>query len=127
MYVHFSLIKMSYLNYNVVSGGSTLKSFWHMPPLPTGPNSFIFTCVFTEKCPCWMLAPPPMRVGTPPMGNPGSAPVVNLNTVATQQAPFCFIFISHFQTQFQYLMQCTASTVIITLHHLHACATRPRW
>ena len=41
---------------------------------PTGPNSFVFTYVFTEKCLCQRLVPPPMRVGTPPMGNPGSAP-----------------------------------------------------
>ena len=41
---------------------------------PTGPNSFIFTYVFTEKCLCQRLVPPPTRVGTPPMGNPGSAP-----------------------------------------------------
>ena len=42
---------------------------------PTGPNSFIFTYVFTKKHLCQRLVPPPMRVGTPPMGNPGSAPV----------------------------------------------------
>ena len=45
-------------------------------PPPTGPNSFVFTYVFTEKCLCQRLAPPPMRVGTPPMGNPGSAPAL---------------------------------------------------
>ena len=56
------------------SGGSTYKSFRRAPP-PTGPNSFIFTYHFTEKCLCRRLAPPPMRVGTPPTGNPGSAPV----------------------------------------------------
>ena len=43
-------------------------------PPPTGPNSFIFTYVFTEKCLCQRLAPPPKRVGAPPTGNPGSAP-----------------------------------------------------
>ena len=35
------------------------------PPPPTGPNSFIFTYVFTEKHLCRRLAPPPMRVGAP--------------------------------------------------------------
>ena len=34
-------------------------------PPPTGPNSFIFIYVFTEKHLCQSLAPPPMRVGTP--------------------------------------------------------------
>ena len=43
---------------------------------PTGPNSFVFTYVFTEKHMCWRLVPPPMRVDAPPMGNPGSAPDV---------------------------------------------------
>ena len=64
------------------SGRSTCRSFWHMPP-PTGPNSFIFTYVFTEKCPCQRLASPPTRVGVPPMGNPGSTPdeVYILNAV----------------------------------------------
>ena len=33
---------------------------------PTGPNSFVFTYVFTEKCLCRRLVPPPMRVCTPP-------------------------------------------------------------
>ena len=60
------------------SGGSAYKSSRRAPPPPpTGPNSFIFTCVFTEKCLCRRLAPPPMRVGAPPpppTGNPGSAP-----------------------------------------------------
>ena len=42
---------------------------------PTGPNYFVFTYVFAEKCPCQRLAPPPTRVGTPPTGNPASAPV----------------------------------------------------
>ena len=36
------------------------------PPPPTGPNSFVFTYVFTEKRLCWRLAPPPTRVGAPP-------------------------------------------------------------
>ena len=35
-------------------------------PPPTGPNSFVFTYVFTEKHLCRRLAPP--------TGNPGSAP-----------------------------------------------------
>ena len=44
------------------------------PPPPTGPNSFVFTYVFTEKHLCQRLAPPPTRVGAPPTENPGSAP-----------------------------------------------------
>ena len=43
-------------------------------PPPTGPNSFVFTYVFTKKCLCRRLAPPPTRVGDPPTGNSGSAP-----------------------------------------------------
>ena len=39
---------------------------------PTGSNSFVFTYVFTEKHPHQRLAPP-QWLGTPPMGNPGSA------------------------------------------------------
>ena len=35
-------------------------------PPPTGPNSFIFIYVFTEKHLCQRLVPPPMRDGTPP-------------------------------------------------------------
>ena len=58
----------------IVSGGSTYKSFRRPPPPPTGPNSFVFTYVFTEKHLCQRLVPPPMRVGAPPMRNPGSAP-----------------------------------------------------
>ena len=46
------------------SGGSTYKSFRRAPP-PTGPNSFVFTYVFTEKHLCQRLAPPQMRVGAP--------------------------------------------------------------
>ena len=57
------------------SGGSTYKSFRRPPPPPTGPNSFVFTYVFTEKCRCRRLTPPPTRVSAPPpTGNPGSAP-----------------------------------------------------
>ena len=48
-------------------------------PPPTGPNSFVFTYVFTKKHLCWRLAPPPMRVGAPPTGNPGSAPAKEPN------------------------------------------------
>ena len=33
---------------------------------PTGPNSFIFTYVFTEKHLCRRLVSPPTRVGAPP-------------------------------------------------------------
>ena len=47
------------------SGGSTYKSFRRAPPTPTGPNSFVFTYVFTEKRLCQRLAPPPTRVGAP--------------------------------------------------------------
>ena len=36
------------------------------------PNSFIFACIFTEKCPCWRSVTPP-RGRCPPVGNPGSA------------------------------------------------------
>ena len=35
------------------------------PPPPTRPNSFVFTYVFTEKCLCQRLVPPPMRVDAP--------------------------------------------------------------
>ena len=41
-------------------------------PPPTGPNSFIFTYIFTEKCPHWGSTPP-LTGPRPPMGNPGSA------------------------------------------------------
>ena len=34
-------------------------------PPPTGPNSFVFTYVFTKKHLCQRLVPPPMRVGAP--------------------------------------------------------------
>ena len=49
-----------------ISGGSTYKSFRRPPPPPTGPNSFVFTYVFTKKHLCRRLAPPPTRVGAPP-------------------------------------------------------------
>ena len=49
------------------------KFLAHAPP-PTGPNSFVFTYVFTEKHLCQGLAPPPTGLAPPPMGNPGSAP-----------------------------------------------------
>ena len=41
---------------------------------PTGPNSFIFAYIFTEKCPRWRPKPPKMGP-RPPMENPGSGPV----------------------------------------------------
>ena len=43
----------------------------HAPPM--GPNSFVFTYIFTEKCPCWRSSPPPNGYMSPSMGNPGSA------------------------------------------------------
>ena len=55
-----------------------IQKFLACAPPPTGPNSFIFTYVFTEKHLCRRLAPPPMRVGAPPTGNPGSAPVLGV-------------------------------------------------
>ena len=60
---------------HISSGGSTYKSFRSAPP-PTGPNSFVFTYIFAEKCLCQRLAHPPTRVGAPPTGNPGSAPAL---------------------------------------------------
>ena len=54
------------------SGGSTYKSFQGAPPQQDQILSFLH--VFTEKCLCWRLAPPPMRVGTPQQEFPGSAP-----------------------------------------------------
>ena len=48
----------------------------HAPP-PTGPNSFIFTYVFTEKCLCRRLVPPPVRVGTPPQREILDPPLVS--------------------------------------------------
>ena len=62
------------IGYDQPSGGSTCKSSRRAPPPPTGPNSFVFTYVFTEKHLYRRLAPPPTRVGAPPTGNPGSAP-----------------------------------------------------
>ena len=65
-----------------------------MPPPPTGPNSFVFTYVFTEKHLCQRLAPPPMRVGAPPRGNPGSAPASfgNLTLIACRyEKPNCHV------------------------------------
>ena len=41
---------------------------------PNRPNSFIFTYVYTEKCPCWEVGAPSNEGWCPPMGNPGSAP-----------------------------------------------------
>ena len=52
-------------------GGSTYKNFRGMPPI--GSNSFVFTYIFTEKCPCRRSTAPHNR-STPPTGNPGSAP-----------------------------------------------------
>ena len=41
---------------------------------PTGPNSFVFAYIFTEKCPRWRKEPP--KMGPRPLtGNPGSGPV----------------------------------------------------
>ena len=43
-----------------------IQKFLACAPPPTGPNSFDFTYVFTEKQHlCRRLAPPPMRVGAP--------------------------------------------------------------
>ena len=53
-----------------------IQNFW-CKPLPTGPNSFIFTYVFTKKWPCWRSTPH-QNGSTPPMGNPGSAHVLAL-------------------------------------------------
>ena len=38
---------------------------------PMGPNSFIFTYIFTKKCPR-RRSTPPLMGAHPPMGNPGS-------------------------------------------------------
>ena len=43
----------------------------HMPP-PMGPNSFILTYIFTEKCPHWRSMPL-LMAACPPMGNPVSS------------------------------------------------------
>ena len=51
-------------------GGSRGRA-GHTPP-PMGPNSFVFTYIFTKKHPCWRSSPP-QWVHTPPTGNPGSA------------------------------------------------------
>ena len=67
-------VEMCCIRVYYISGGSTYKGSRRVPP-PTGPNSFVFTYVFTKKHLCQRLAPPPMRVGAPPTGNPGSAPV----------------------------------------------------
>ena len=32
---------------------------------PMGPNSFVFTYIFTKKCPRWRSTPPPQRVHAP--------------------------------------------------------------
>ena len=54
------------VRYVPTSGRSRYKSFRRVPPPPpTGPNSFVFTYVFTGKHLCRRLAPPPMRVGAP--------------------------------------------------------------
>ena len=42
-------------------------------PPPMGPNSFIFTYIFTKKHPCWRSMPPLTDASPPPTGNPGSA------------------------------------------------------
>ena len=41
---------------------------------PTGPNSFVFTYIFVEKCPR-RRSTPPLTGPRPPTGNPGSATV----------------------------------------------------
>ena len=45
-------------------------------PPPTGSISFIFACIFTEKCTHQRLVPPPNGSVPSPMGNPGPATVL---------------------------------------------------
>ena len=67
---------------NIVSGGSTYKSFRRAPPPPTGPNSFVFTYVFTKSacvggwCPLQRgLASPKREILDPPLiVNPENSP-----------------------------------------------------
>ena len=49
----------------------------HAPP--TGPNSFIFAYIFTEKCP-GRRPKAPQNGSAPPTGNPGSGPALGFNT-----------------------------------------------
>ena len=68
------LTEIQYMILFVLQAVADLHTKVSGAPPPTGPNSFIFTYVFTEKHLCQRLAPPPTRVGAPPAGNPGSAP-----------------------------------------------------
>ena len=72
--------------YVVPSGGSTYKSFRRAPPPPpTGPNSFVFTYVFTEKHLCRRLVTPPTRVGAPPEQEILDPPLVPIRTESLGQ------------------------------------------
>ena len=42
----------------------------------TGPNSFVFTYIFTKQCPHQRSTPPPKTGPHPPRRNPGSAPAL---------------------------------------------------
>ena len=46
--------------------------------LTMGPDSFVFTHIFTEKCPRQRYMPPPQNGSMPLSGNPGSAPVFHM-------------------------------------------------
>ena len=52
--VHFCLRPQR--NISHIIGGSTYKILRRTPP-PTGPSSFVFTYIFTERYPCWRSMP----------------------------------------------------------------------
>ena len=52
------LRQLESMNHSVLIGGSRGGRAGACPP--TGPNSFIFAYIFTEKCPHWRPKPPKM-------------------------------------------------------------------
>ena len=85
-------------------------------PPPTGPNSFVFTYHFTEKCLCRRLVPPPTRVGAPPTGNPGSAPVVSWYLFAKTSSHIFMRLINNYYV-FQIVQKRMMKIFYTWLHH----------
>ena len=68
-----------FISYSII-GESTYKIF-RRTPSPTGPNSFIFTHIFTKSA--GIGGPRP-----PPTGNPGYAPAKDLKNLIVKKVLF---------------------------------------
>ena len=68
----------------------------HLPRAPSGPNFLHFQVVFGKNWPNNRLAPPPLELAPPPLGNPGSATEGNTVLQTLRRFPFFKVFWSSF-------------------------------